>query len=218
MDKTQQIDQFTHALDEFGRQIIQGAKQVNIAKGSQIFSQGDSCHNFIFVLQGMVKVFTRTHAGREILLYRVKGGQSCTLTTSCLFSEDKYPAEGIAETDVTALVLSQKDFNQGLACSESFRQFVFSAYGKRIREVIALVETISFGKIETRLADALLEEAGDSHTFKVTHQALAVDLGTAREVVSRQLKAFEAEGWLELHRGAIKILNLAAIQAVAQQE
>jgi len=217
MHKNQQIDGFIQALDEVGQQIIQRASQIEIAKASQIFSQGDSCQSYILVLKGTVKVFSRTHSGREILLYRVKGGQSCTLTTSCLFSDDRYPAEGLAETDVTALVISQKDFNHGLACSTKFRQFVFSAYGDRIREVISLVETIRFSKIETRLADALLEEAGDSRYFKVTHQELAVDLGTAREVVSRQLKEFETNGWLELHRGAIKITNLAAIEAIAEQ-
>ncbi|MDQ7051028.1 MAG: Crp/Fnr family transcriptional regulator [Enterobacterales bacterium] len=211
------INTITACLDPVGREIIAKASQIEIAQGSQIFRQGDPCKNYILVLDGSVKVLARTHSGREILLYRVKSGESCTLTTSCLFSDDRYPAEGLAETAVTALVVSQKDFNHGLACSERFRQFVFSAYGERIREVISLVETISFGKIETRLADALLQEAADSCYFKVTHQELAVDLGTAREVVSRQLKEFEESGWLELHRGAIKILDSKAIAAIAKQ-
>lgn len=205
-------------LDESARNVLANAKPVSIPKDARVFAQGDACKAYILVIEGSVKVFSRTAGGREILLYRVKAGESCTLTTSCLLANNHYPAESIAETDVKAIALPVKDFNLGLQNSAAFRQFVFNAYGERIRDVIHLVETVSFGKIDVRLAEALIAEMGNLKKIEITHQQLAVDLGTAREVVSRHLKNFEKKGWIRLARGSIEMLDYLAIQALALEK
>lgn len=198
--------------DPIWQTIISLAKPITLPPETIIFRQGDSCKNYILVKSGRVKVFTRAENGREILLYRVEQGESCTLTTSCLLADNNYPAEGVAETEVQALVISVDAFNNALNQSATFRQFVFDAYGRRIRDIITLVEEVSFGRLDLRLAKLLSQREVEQNKLIITHQALATELGTAREVVSRQLKEFERHGWLKLSRGEIEILSPEALK------
>ncbi len=209
------IPRLFERLDDMGKAILLSAKPLNLPANTAVFQQGDVCQGYILLIRGSVKVFTRTANGREILLYRVQSGESCTLTTSCLLADNHYPAEGITEADSEALMISSAAFNKGLQQSAAFRQFVFDSYGQRIRDVISLVEAISFGKIEARLAREMLENASGQSQIKMTHQQLATDLGTAREVVSRHLKEFEGRGWVKLSRGSIKLLNISQLEAIA---
>jgi len=212
---TDTIPMLFERLDDVGKAILLSAKPLNLPANTAVFQQGDVCQGYILLIRGLVKVFTRTANGREILLYRVQSGESCTLTTSCLLADNHYPAEGITEADSEALMISSAAFNKGLQQSAAFRQFVFDSYGQRIRDVISLVEAISFGKIEARLARGMLENASGQSQIKMTHQQLATDLGTAREVVSRHLKEFEGRGWVKLSRGRIQLLNISQLEAIA---
>ena len=202
--------------DPAGRQILQQAKTVQLATGTTVFRQGDTCENYLLVVDGSVRVFTRAENGREVLLYRVQGGQSCTLTTACLFANNTYPAESLTETEVTALLISAIDFNQGMDASADFRHMVFNAYAQKLTDIISLVEDISFGKIDIRLARTLMQHVVGDMVIHITHQALAAELGTAREVISRQLKEFERSNWVKLHRGSIEIINNSALDELAQ--
>ena len=206
---------FPSVDDNFGQEIISHANQVTLNKGTTIFHQGDSCQNFILVMEGTVKVFTRASNGREIVLYRVSKGQSCTLTTSCLLASDNYPAEAVTESQVQALVLSLNHFNQGLAQSPSFRQFVFNTYGQRLCDVISLVSEVSGNRIDNRLAKQLLSLSHNNSVIHKTHQELATDLGTAREVITRQLNQFAEQQWLKLSRGKIELLQPESLKALA---
>jgi len=181
------------------------AKTVAFLPDSTIFRQGDTCTNYLLVKQGSIKVSTRADNGREMLLYHVGQGESCTLTTACLLAGDTYPAEGVTETFTEAYVITKKDFCQLLNQSESFRTYIFAEYGKRLKNIIYLVETVSFGRIDKRLANWLIDNNNQGE-ISTTHQNIATDLGTAREVISRQLKIFEKKGWLRLYRGKIVLI------------
>jgi CRP/FNR family transcriptional regulator len=198
--------------DPAWREVLASARPVEIPAGTTVFRDGDGCQNYMFVLQGSVRVQKIAENGREIVLYRVRPGEACILTTSCLLSHQRYPAEGITESEVRAISIPVKRFDKGIAGSEGFRAFVFSSYGRRIAELIMLVEDVAFGRMDIRLAQYLLEAANDDGEVSRTHQSMAADLGTAREVVSRQLKEFERRGWLELGRGRIDIADTAALQ------
>jgi len=193
--------------------ITQAVREISLPANTIAFRQGDTCANYLLVIEGSIKVLARGESGREIVLYRVQRGGSCVLTTSCLLSHSHYPAEGITETPVRALAIPAESFHQGLAKSEDFRRFVFEAYGQRLAEVIALVEEISFGQINQRLARYLLQHASEN-TLAITHQGLATELGSAREVISRQLKDFEQRGWIEQQRGQIILRNPAGLQSI----
>lgn len=150
--------------------------------------------------------------GREVLLYHVRAGDSCVLTTSCLLGDNHYPAEGFTETDVSAFAIPAYVFHRCLAHSAFFRDFVFRSFSTRLADVMKRMESISFGSIDQKLAKALL--ANDARIISKTHHELALEMGSVREVVSRHLKRFESYGWLSLSRGSIQILNVDALQQV----
>lgn len=213
---TDSIALFNNIQDEAGKKVLTQAHEIQIPAHTTVFRQGEPCENYLLVLDGSVKVFTRSDNGREVVLYRVLGGESCTLTTACLFSHNRYPAEGYTETDTKALLIPINSFNEGLQHSNDFRQIVFDAYSQRLTEIISLVEAISFGRIDVRLARALLRHIVGDMTIHITHQSLATELGSAREVISRQLQEFEHHQWLKLNRGSIEILNSGALEKLAQ--
>jgi CRP/FNR family transcriptional regulator len=197
--------------------IIQYSKQLVIPANTSIFHSGDNCHNYILIISGSVKVFTRSENGKELVLYHINRGNSCVLTTSCLLSTEKYPAEAITETDVVALVIPAKTFTQFLDQSASFRQLIFDSYSKKISTLIALINKISFSRLDLRIAQFLLENSSVNTALIITHQSLATELGSAREVVSRQLKEFENKGWVKLSRGKIEILNHDILQNMCSE-
>jgi CRP/FNR family transcriptional regulator len=145
------------------------------------------------------------------MLYRVRAGDSCVLTTSCLLAHEPYPATAVTETEVTALTLNERAFQQALDASAQFRRFVFTNLSSRLAEVIRRMEEVAFGDIDQRLAAALLTRQAAGTLGNTTHQALATELGTAREVVSRHLKRFEERRWVRLNRGAIELIDTAAL-------
>ena len=201
--------------DSVGKAVVDSASVMDIPPGTVLFRQGDLCHNYLLVLEGTVRVYARAENGREIVLYRIGTGGSCVLTTTCLMGKRSYPAEGVTESAVKALAISAAAFQRGIAQSERLREFVFQSYGERLSELIVLLEEVAFQRIDIRLARHLLERTRHQPVLAATHQALAVELGSAREVVSRQLKEFEKKRWLSLQRGSINILDRAAIEAFA---
>ena len=195
--------------------LMNNAGTVTMPAKATAFHQGDACNNYLLILSGSIKVLTRAENGREIVLYRLGDGDSCVLTTSCLFGNAVYPAEGISETDVTALAIPAEKFHQAIQQSKAFREFVFASFSSHLGSLISLVEEVAFGKLDIRLARHLLKLSINNTTLETTHQQLATELGSAREVISRQLKDFESRGWLKLRRGNIEILDKQALQGVA---
>ncbi len=201
--------------DSEWRALMDQARKVRLPSGTPVFHAGDTCHNFLFVLEGSVRVEKIAENGREIVLYHVGRGETCLLTTSCLITKERYPAEGIAETEVCAAILPDGVFNEALDVSTEFRRFVFSSFGARLTDLMALVEAISFGRGDARLARRLLESVDASDEVVATHQQLAAELGTAREVISRFLKEFEHRGLVRLARGHIVIADRETLAALA---
>lgn len=187
--------------------LVRGSQVLSVAAGTQIFQPGQSADNLLLLIDGTVRVQQRSETGREIFLYRVHAGESCVLTTACMLAFEDYSADGIAETDVTAAAIPRRTFDDLLARSPIFREFVFAAYSRRITDLFALIDDIVFQRMDVRLAERLLELAGQTDTVHATHAVLATELGTAREVISRTLSEFHRRGWVEQTRGAVRITD-----------
>ena len=188
---------------------------ISVPAGTVIFGPGKSPENLLLLLDGRVRVQQVSESGREIVLYRVEAGQSCVLTTACMLAYDDYAAEGIAETDIRAAAVPRTVFDELISKSVAFRNFIFTAYSRRITDLFLVIEEIAFQRLDIRLAHKLLELARGTSQIKATHQQMAAELGTAREVVSRQLGEFQRRGWVSQARGVIEILDRAGLERLA---
>lgn len=194
------------------------ARVVHLKEGAQVFGPSNVPDSLFFLYEGRIRVSQHSESGREIVLYRVDAGESCVLTTACMLAEEAYNAEGLAETDITAIVLPKPAFNQLVAEEEAFRAFVFAAYSRRLIDLLRVVDDVAFGHMDVRLADRLLTLAGDHKDIAVTHQQLAHELGTAREVVSRVLSDFHKRRMIEQSRGRIELTNKPALRALVNSK
>jgi CRP/FNR family transcriptional regulator len=163
------------------------------------------------VEQGSLRVYTAGMEGREITLYNVDPGESCLINVLCLISGKNSPAYAVADEPLTAVAFPRSNFLHWLAEREDVRHFVFGVMAGRVTDMMALVEEVAFQRLDCRLAAYLLQRGGAGDTLALTHEAVALDLGTAREVVSRLLKAFERQGAVRLSRGAITLLDLKVL-------
>ncbi|MGB7934855.1 MAG: Crp/Fnr family transcriptional regulator [Gammaproteobacteria bacterium] len=198
------------------RGFLTHSREITLPANAAVFRQGDECGQYLLVLQGSVKVLTRALNGREIVLYRLGAGDSCVLTTACLFGKTRYPAEGVTESVVTALTLPASAFHQAMQDSGAFREFVFQSFTTHLASVITLVEEVAFGRLDSRLARHLLQQCEAGRVIRTTHQVLATELGSSREVISRLLKELEIQGKLELQRGSIRLLDSAALEQLSR--
>jgi CRP/FNR family transcriptional regulator len=184
-----------------------------VPAGTSLFEPGNPCRGFPLVLAGTVRVVKVAPNGREVLLYTVRPGESCLLSSSCLLGGSDYNAMGIAKGAVRVVILPPAAFNRLLAESKPFRDYVFGLFGERLSALMELVEAVAFQRLDQRLAALLL---GKGSPIRATHQNLADELGSVREIVSRLLRGFEDRGWVALGREWIEITDRAALQRAAQ--
>lgn len=191
----------------------------SVPSGTILIRRGDPCRNFVLVAEGTVRVYERSDTGREIVLYRVKAGEMCILTMTNLIEHTAYAAEAITEDCVKIASIPVPYFQNALACSEGFRNFIMATLARRVSVMMRLVEQIAFQRLDLRLACLLGQLFGSRHTSRlaITHQELANELGTAREVISRMLKEFEHMQCIRLHRGEIELVSQDALARLSDR-
>lgn len=186
-----------------------------LPRGTVLFDEHSPCQAFPLLLEGSVRVAKGAPNGREIVLYRVVPGEACVLTSGCLLGRRNYPARGVTESEALLAALPQPFFDRLLAEHPPFREFVFQLFSERLAELMALVEAVAFQRLDKRLAALLL---GRGHAVHATHQSLATELGSVREIVSRLLSHFAEQGMVSLGRERIEILDPAALRRLASRE
>jgi len=202
-------------LEQKDRQaLLQRGKIHRFAVGEKIFYEGETCSRFLLVLKGQLRVEKQADNGQEIVLYHVGPGQSCKLTNICLIGGHQYPAEAFAESELEVLSLPKTEFKQALERYPEFSKEILASIDIAISDLIDLVQDVAFGHLDHRLAQLLLKLTETNPHLNITHQALAIELGTAREVVSRLLKGFERDGCLELHRGSLEIIDRKQLEKI----
>lgn len=182
-----------------------------VPAGTVLFDERQPCQGFPFILRGGIRVIKPAANGRELPLYRVLPGESCIITSSCLLGHADYNARGVTEGE-TELVLLPRTVFDGLLDQPAFRDFVFHLFSERMAELMQLVEEVAFRKLDQRLANLLL---GRGQRVHATHQQLADELGSVREMVSRLLKSFADQGLVRLSREQVEILDPAGLRRLA---
>ena len=183
----------------------------SLQAGAVAYRQGWECPNYLLCIEGGTRAFKASSSGREILIYRVKPGTTCAFTTQCLLAGGTFPAESVAEAPTRMAALPASVFHDLLAASVPFRRFVLDDYGQLLASMINLVDEVAFASLDQRLARRLLAEANSDGLIEKTHQQLALDLGSVREVISRSLSEWERQGWIKTTRGKIEIVDQSAL-------
>jgi CRP/FNR family transcriptional regulator len=186
-------------------------KTVAIPSGSTVFDEHQPCRGFPFVLEGAIRVTKVSPSGRELPLYRVVAGENCIITSSCLLGHADYNARGVTE-GATTLALLPRDLFDEMLGEPVFRDFVFALFSERMAELMQLVEEVAFHKLDQRLAALLL---GKGRVVHATHQQLADELGSVREMVSRLLKGFAEQNLVRLGREQVEVLDPAGLRQLA---
>lgn len=189
--------------------LLASAGVMKLPAGTVVFDENQPCQGFPLLLSGNVRVVKSSVSGRELQLYRVVPGESCILTSSCLLGHARYQARGITEHAVHMVMLPPAAFKRLIASHESFRDYIFGLFSERLTDLMQLVSAVTFQKLDQRLAALLVTKPSPIRT---THQALADELGSAREMVSRLLKGFAEQGWVRLGREQIEVVDASALQ------
>ncbi len=183
----------------------------SLPAGSVLFDENAPCQGFPVVLEGEVKVSRHSGDGRSLELYRVAPGELCLVSSASLFRSQPLLAQGVTTRPTKLLLIPPPVFAQWLE-SPAFRNDVLGLFAERMADLAGLIDAVAFHRLDQRLAAALLGRGPD---LTLTHQALADELGTVREIITRLLHRFEREGWVVLARECIHISNSTALRAVA---
>jgi CRP/FNR family transcriptional regulator len=175
--------------------------------GAVLFSENALCQGFPLVLQGEIKVSRSSMDGRSLELYRVAPGELCLVSSACLFRKQPLSARGVT-TKASSLMLIPPDIFLRWLETPAFRDEVLGLFAARMADLTSLIDAVAFQKLDRRLAATLL---GRGQHLTVTHQALADELGTVREIITRLLRRFEREGWVSLGREQINITDESAL-------
>lgn len=195
--------------------IFRNANIQSLKAGEMVFRDGDACKNYLMVLSGVVRVQKISNYGHEITLYRLRTGDICRISTTCLLAHEYYHAEAIAESSSTVVLVPKQSFEEGLNESIEFRDIVYKNVEAGVENLLELVENVAFGPLEIRLANNLIMNKNENNEVYSTHHEIASDLGSAREVISRILKRFEKSNWVQLSRGHIEILDCHALEKLS---
>jgi|AntRauTorcE11898_2_1112593.scaffolds.fasta_scaffold00246_5 CRP/FNR family transcriptional regulator len=158
------------------------------------------------VIEGRIKVRKMDDSGKEIILYYINPGESCILSITFCINDKPSNAEAITNSETKIIAISSKEVTEWMNLYKSWRNFVMKLYYARLDELLSLVDNVAFKQMDFRLYEKLkIYQQSQGNEIKITHQQLAYELGTAREVVSRLLKQLEKKNLIRLERGIIKI-------------
>lgn len=209
IDLRKLVSFFSNAEDKLVDDFRENAVLQKFNKGTYLSMEGDACQYFPIVKSGLIRVYKLGPRGQEMTLYRIEPGQSCILTISCLLSNHSFPALAVVEENCEVILVQEKILKDWLEKYNKWNQYIFDYLSQVLMNVLKILENISFKRTDTRIIEYLLSAVINyGAEIKVTHQKIALDIGTAREVVSRSLKHLENQNMIELQRGKIIVKNI----------
>ena len=201
------------ADSSFVREFQQAASFARIPAGRDVFLEGDRVESIALLISGVVRVYKIGETGREITLYRFGNGSSCILTANAILSHQTFPAVATVEQDAEAVMIPADTFRNWVKRHDLWREFVFDLLSQRLSTVMAVIDEVVFQRMDRRVASLLLERAKTRNPLRVTHQEIAAELGSSREVISRLLEDFASEGSIHSGRGVVEVLDFDLLES-----
>lgn len=217
-DQIKRISPVLPVLQQADAQLIrefqQAALITKIPKGRDIFLEGNQVDAIALLISGVVRVYKIGETGREITLYRFGNGQSCILTANAILSQKTFPAIATVEKEAEAVMIPADTFRDWVVRYDLWREFVFDLLSQRLSTMMAVVDEIAFRRMDARIASLLLARVGMQNPLRITHQEIASELGSSREVISRLLEDFSERGLIRSGRGEIEVLDLSGMESI----
>lgn len=203
------------AEEGLARDIMRVASFMRIPPGRDVFAEGDRVEAIPLLISGVVRVYQIGSTGREVTLYRFRPGESCVLTANAIVSQQSFPAIATVEEEAEAIMIPARDFREWVDRHKNWRDFFFELVSRRLASVMELVDEVAFRRMDRRVAALLLEKVLKQNPVSVTHQEIADELGSSREVISRILDDLAGQGLVRTGRGAIDVVNIDSLQKLA---
>lgn len=197
----------------FVREFKQAASFARIPTGHDVFLEGDRVEAIALLISGVVRVYKIGETGREITLYRFGNGSSCILTANAILSQKTFPAVATVEQDAEAVMIPADVFRDWVRRHDLWREFVFDLLSQRLSTVMAIVDEVAFRRMDRRVAALLLKQARLQNPLRITHQEIAAELGSSREVISRLLEDFVSDGSIRSGRGTVEVLDFELLES-----
>jgi CRP/FNR family transcriptional regulator len=195
------------ANSQLVREFQQAAFLAKIPAGQDVFLEGDQVDAIALLISGVVRVYKIGETGREITLYRFGYGESCILTANAILSQKSFPAIATVEKDAEAVMIPADSFREWVKLYDPWREFVFELLSDRLSTVMTVVDEVVFQRMDRRVASLLLDRSKIANPLRITHQEIAAELGSSREVISRILEDFAQKGMVEVGRRTVEILD-----------
>jgi CRP/FNR family transcriptional regulator len=195
------------------REFRQAASIVRLPAGSDVFAEGDQVDNIALLLAGVVRVYKIGETGREITLYRFGLGESCVLTASAILNQKTFPAIATVEQDGEAVMIPAETFRSWVYRDDLWRGFVFDMLSQRLASVMEILDQVAFHRMDARVASLLLIRSRVQNPIRITHQEIAAELGSSREVISRLLEDFASRRLVRVGRGEVEVVDAAGLEA-----
>jgi len=216
----QQLDLITKAMPilqkadkQLTHEFQQAASFARIPAGHDVFIEGDRVDSIALIISGSVRVYKIGETGREITLYRFGLGESCILTANAILSQNNFPAIATVEKDAEAVMIPSDTFRDWVNRFDLWRDFVFDLLSQRLSSVMLIVDEVAFRRMDARVASLLLQRGKSSEIIRITHQQIASELGSSREVISRLLEDFSERGMILVRRGEVEIVDREALNS-----
>ncbi|MBL8102007.1 MAG: Crp/Fnr family transcriptional regulator [Anaerolineales bacterium] len=201
------------ASAEFAQEFQRAAFFARIPAGRDVFLEGDHVEAIALLISGMVRVYKIGETGREITLYRFGNGSSCILTANAILNQKTFPAIATVERDAEAVMIPADIFRDWVRRHDLWREFVFDLLSQRLSTVMAIVDEVVFQRMDRRVASLLLNQAKKQNPLRITHQEIAAELGSSREVISRLLEDFVSDGCIRSGRGTVEVLDFKLLES-----
>jgi CRP/FNR family transcriptional regulator len=188
------------------------AYYAKIPAGRQIFAEGDEVEGIALLISGVVRVYKLGLTGREITLYRFGEGESCVITANAILHHQDFPAIAIVEQDAEAVMIPAEIFSAWVRRYDPWREFIFNLFSHRLASVMEIVDEVAFQRMDRRVASFLLDRSQVQQPIRITHQEIANEIGSSREVISRLLEDFAQREMVRLSRGEIEVLDFEGLK------